>query len=228
MKNDLSIDSFDCPHCGIKSVMYSVRQEDHEYLAYTQEEMPTKFSLDWGHYLVECKRENCQRLTYIKVKTAIQTPGHGWLNLNPREVEIQYPSNNSSLPEYIPENIKKYYKEALEAYNFNLLSSASIMCRKVIYEICDKQKVEGVDYKEKIKNLGFDKRITDPLLNIKNIGDETVHARGWDKITIQKAIDVLGIIIDMIYIQENRIKDFTNHYSQNNQVRKETSEAVEK
>jgi hypothetical protein len=221
MKNDLSTDFFDCPYCGIKSVMYSIQKEDHEYLHYTQEEKPTRYSIDWGHYLIQCKRDNCQRLTYIKVKLAFQGPGLGWQQLNPREVEIQYPSNNSILPDYIPENIKKYYKEAIEAYNFNLLSSASIMCRKVVYEICDKQKVTGSDYKEKIKDLGFDKRITDPLLNIKNIGDETVHAKGWDKITIEKAIDVLGIIIDMIYTQENRIKDFTNHYSQNNQIRKD-------
>jgi hypothetical protein len=79
--------------------------------------------------------------------------------------------------------------------------------------LCDKKKSVGKDYKEKIKNLGLDKRITDPLLNIKNIGDETVHVKGWDKETIEKAIDVLGIIIDMIYVQEERIKDFTKHYS---------------
>jgi hypothetical protein len=27
------------------------------------------------------------------------------------------------------------------------------MCRKVIYEICDKQKAKGDDYKKKIKSL---------------------------------------------------------------------------
>lgn len=220
MKNDLSRDNFDCPHCGIKNVTYTVLSRDHEYLSYTDTNTGNYlFTIDWGHYLIQCNRENCKKFTYLKIKEKIQKPGLGWSDIHPLEIEIQYPSSNALLPEYIPEKIRLYYKEAIDAYNFGLLSSASIMCRKCIYEICDKQKTTGDDYKQKIKNLGFDKRITDPLLNIKNIGDETVHSNGWDKETIEKAIDVLGIIIDMIYTQENRIKDFTKHYSKTNQTR---------
>lgn len=66
---------------------------------------------------------------------------------------FQYPSGKAELPDYIPENIRKFYREAVNAYNFGLLNSASIMCRKVIYELCDKQRTTGKDYKEKIKNL---------------------------------------------------------------------------
>jgi hypothetical protein len=66
-------------------------------------------------------------------------------------VIFQYPSGKAELPEYIPENIRKFYREALDAYNLGLLNSASIMCRKVIYKLCDKKKSVGKDYKEKIK-----------------------------------------------------------------------------
>lgn len=37
----------------------------------------------------------------------------------------------------------------------------------------------------------------------------------------------LGIIIDIIYTQENRIKDFSSHYSKANQERKNLTPAIE-
>jgi hypothetical protein len=221
MANDLSTDHFDCPHCGIKRVTYEKVSSASETLTYKQPEESDHewISYLWMHYVVKCNREVCRRMTYLKVCEKYMLPPGRWMDLETRTVEIQYPSNNSSLPDYVPADIRKHYKEAVDAFNFGLHSSASVMCRKVIYEICDKQKVSGVDYKDKIKNLGFDKRITDPILNIKNIGDETVHAKGWDRETIQKAMDVLAIIIDMIYTQENRIKEFSKHYSKTNQTR---------
>jgi hypothetical protein len=177
MQNDLSKDHFNCPHCGVNNVTYEKISSVHEVVAYkTGVGKGDWIEYVWGHYVVKCRREECGRLTYIKVKEQFSEP-------------------------------------------VGLLSSSSVMCRKVIYEICDKQKSDGKDYKEKINNLGFDKRITDPLLNIKNIGDETVHAKSWDKVTIQKAIEALGIIIEMIYTQENRIKEFSKHYSKTKQER---------
>ncbi len=223
MVNDLSKDYFDCPHCGIKNVYYKKQSVHKESVKYQFEKAAIPWAFyEFSHYIIMCSREECSRLTYFKIKERILTPGHGWQDLELKEIEIQYPSSTSQLPEYVPEKIRKFYREAVDALNFSLLSSASIMCRKVVYEICNKQKVIGKDYKEKIKNLGFDKRITDPLLNIKNIGDETVHANGWDKITIRKAMDVLAIIIDKVYTQEERIKDFTNHYSKTNKTRNGT------
>jgi len=220
MPNDLSTDFFDCPHCKINSVTYSVISETSDYETYESEGRTGRYEI--RHYIIRCNRQNCERLTYLKIKTRFNLPGTGWRELHPAIIEIQYPSGSSELPNYVPENIRKYFKEAVEAYSFGLHSAASIMCRKVIYEICDKQKVRGKDYKEKINNLGFDRRITDPLINIKNIGDESVHTKGWDSVTIQKAIDVLAIIIEMIYIQEQRIKDFTKHYTTENKNRKNT------
>lgn len=230
MINDLSKDYFNCPHCGIKNVIYNKQSEHHENIRYEfNENSEAQWIIyDIAHYIIKCKRESCERLTYIKVKEQYSIPGSGWRDLEPREVDIQYPSGSSQLPDYVPENIRKFYREAVDALNFGLLSSASVMCRKIIYEICDKQKVGGKDYKEKIKNLGFDKRITDPLLNIKNIGDETVHAKSWDAETIQKAVDILAIIIDMIYTQEERIKDFSKHYSKINKDRGSKTQDIEK
>jgi len=44
----------------------------------------------------------------IKVKEKFSMPGRGWDDVSEREVEIQYPSSNSTLPDYIPENILVY------------------------------------------------------------------------------------------------------------------------
>ena len=220
MREKLDTDYFDCPHCGVKNVTYNV-------LAKFVDEWPFSDDHDtffrWGvaHLILQCTRKDCQRLTYFQLIVNWNKKDLGYQEVD-NLINFQYPGQEPVLPDYIPERIRRYYLEAIRAYNFGLRDSASIMCRKVIYELCDKQKATGRDYKEKISNLGLDKRITDPLLNIKNIGDETVHSTGWDDETIRRAIDALGIIIDMVYVQEQRIKDFSRHYSKAAQGRKQT------
>ncbi len=222
---DISKDYFDCPVCGVKNVMYKIESEDFEEYKVDNTEgkqiggiVPEWILYEVKHLILRCKRTACERLSYFKVIIKLTVPGTG---LFPDELIFQYPADQVELPNYIPNNLRKYFKEAVEAFSFGLLNSASVMCRKVVYELCDKKAVSEDDYKQKISNLGLDKRITDPLLNIKNIGDETVHAQGWDAVTIGKAIEALRIILDMIYIQEERIKDFTKHYSKENQTRKQ-------
>lgn len=210
-------DYFDCPNCGINNVTYiteSLVEED--WVNFPED---SEF-LRWGvqHLVVRCARKECRRLTYLQAISNWNKKEVGWERAG-NLIIFQYPSGKSELPDYVDENIRKFYKEAVEAYSFGLLNSASVMCRKVIYELCDKKEAKGKNYKEKIKSLGFDKRITDPLLNIKNIGDDTVHAKGWDKDTIEKALVALGIIVDMVYVQEERIKSFSKDYSKKNQER---------
>jgi len=205
---------FDCPHCKIKRVTYNVIAKVEEGLENVQEnwdlaEDDEVYQYRTRHLIVQCNQ--CNRLTYFKIVTGYDG-NKGYKGVD-NLIIFQYPSGKAELPEYVPENIRKFYQEAVDAYNFGLLNSASIMCRKVIYELCDKKRSTGRDYKEKIKNLGLDKGITDPLLNLKNIGDETVHAKGWGREMIRKAIDTLSIIIDKIYVQEEQIKNFTKNYS---------------
>ncbi len=202
-------DYFDCPHCGIKRVSYEIVGSTKEVWNFPDDSKFSRWSVQ--HSILRCRRGECGRLTYFQ--TVTERESRDGACENESETIFQYPSTKVDLPDYIPQDIRRFYREAVEAYNFSLLNSASVMCRKTIYELCDKKAARGRDYREKIQNLGLDKRITDPLLNIKNIGDETVHAKGWDKETIGKAIDVLGILIDMLYVQEERIKDFTRHYS---------------
>ena len=208
---------FDCPYCKTKKITYTdeAYEKDDWFI---DNEDKTRSHFRTSHFLLRCN--GCNYTTYIKRVNKL-TPRY---QLPATEGEIislmQYPSENESLPSYINENIRKFYSEAIEAFNFGLLNSASAMCRRTIYEICDKKKVEGKDYQEKIKNLGLDKRITDPLLNIKNIGDESLHAKGWDVETIKKAINALGLIIDLMYVAEEKIKDFSKHYTKVNQTRR--------
>lgn len=224
----LKDNNFDCPHCAIKRVTYTtILDHGEKYVQRIDDNSYFKVR----HTVVRCNDGQCNKITYFKTKQFIRhypgpmpTPPHS----GSREIIFQYPIEGTELPEYIPGKIRDYYKEAVETFNYGFKNSASIMCRKTIYELCDRKKVNGKDYREKIKNLGLDKRITDPLLNIKNIGDETVHSEGWDEKTIEKAIGALGIIIEMIYVQEERIKDFSKHYTKTNQKKQKAKKETKK
>ncbi|MDO8240966.1 MAG: DUF4145 domain-containing protein [Candidatus Moranbacteria bacterium] len=216
---------FNCPHCKTKMVTYKEEScEIHDWSVKKEDDTSDHFRV--SHFLLRCN--GCDDITYIKrVSSTIMH-----YQSRPTENELislmQYPAERDFLPEYINGNIRKFYLEAVEAYNFGLLNSASAMCRRTIYEICDKKKVAGKDYGEKIKNLGLDKRITDPLLNIKNIGDDSLHATGWNADTVKKAIDALGLIIDLMYVAEEKIKDFSKHYTKENKARKIEQEVKDK
>lgn len=215
MDFDITKDYFDCPHCGIKKVTYATMASVTEnYDIYDNGKFISSNEVE--NFLIRCNRKDCERITYFLILTHLSVPG---TKNEPNEVLMQYPSQDYEIPEYIPKTIRKFFREAIKAYSFGLPNSASAMCRRTIYEICNKQKTQGRDYKQKIINLGLDKRITDPLLNIKSIGDDTLHSEGWDKETIKMAIDTLGIIINMIYIQEERIKDFSKDYSKAKQLK---------
>lgn len=207
---------FDCPHCNTKNTTYTLVSSTFERQHSLTEEGKTE---SIQHKILKCNNPKCGRITYFQLLVGISIPVSGYHNTEP-VILFQYPSRYYNLPNYIPQKILDYYKEAIQAYDFNLLNSASVMCRKAIYEICDKNSTKGKNYKEKIKSLGLDKRITDPLLNIKTIGDDTVHATGWDAETILKSIEALGIIIDMIYTQEERIKSYSKHFSKKKQENK--------
>lgn len=210
---NLTDESFDCPNCGIKNSTYI------EESSLREEVRNNETSHFFNHLIIRCNNVKCNRLTYFIEEIGHRTDGDTFIKTSPYIHIFGYPSLNNELPEYIPEKIRRYYKEANLSLGFGLINAASAMCRRVIYELCDKLEAKGEDYKEKINNLGFDKRITDPLISIKNIGDETIHANPWDEETVTKALDAAGIIINMAYIQEERIKDFQKHYTKTNQIR---------
>lgn len=212
---------FNCPHCNTKNTTYTLKAKIDDSVRRVTKTGSIEGE-DFLHVLVKCNDIECGRITYFQILQGSLTSENGYQNIDDL-VYFQYPSRYYELPSYIPQKIANYYREAIQAYDFGLLNSASIMCRKTIYEICDKNKANGRDYKEKIKDLGLDKRITDPLLNIKSIGDDTVHATGWDVETVFKSIEALGIIIDMIYTQEERIKAYSKHFSRKKQEEKNNS-----
>ena len=199
---------FNCPHCGTKLITF--HQEGY---ALDDFRLGRREGLIFQHYLLRCN--GCRRITYIQTQKEMTKEGI----LKEVFVKIQQPYSKEEVSEYIPKSVRKPYEEAIRGFNTGLLDSASGMCRKTIYKILDERGIKGSDYKDKIKNLGLDERITRPLLNIKNIGDESLHAESWDSKTIGKAIEALGIIMDLIYASEQKIKQFANHYSQANQSR---------
>ena len=54
MRNDLSKDYFDCPHCGIKNVIYDTQSSNHEQIVHkTGEGRSDWIAYDWAHYIVK-------------------------------------------------------------------------------------------------------------------------------------------------------------------------------
>ena len=104
----LDKDYFDCPHCKIKNVTYKVLARVKENWHFAENEEFYRWGILHFNYSIYWNKKD---VGYEEVN-----------NL----VIFQYPSGKAELPEYIPENIRKFYQEAVDAYNFGLLNSASI------------------------------------------------------------------------------------------------------
>lgn len=201
--------TFNCPYCEAKKITFDIVSRGK-----VDKHVSDKKNLELEHVLVCCR--GCSKTSYFQF--LVDTDFRGNVSIRLAQA-FQYPYDEVELPEYIPENIRRFFKEAVVGFGLGLLNSSSAMCRRTIYEICDKKNVTGKDYKEKIKNLGLDKRITDPLLNIKDIGDDGMHNKCWDSLTIEKAIKALRLIIDYLYIAEEHIKDFSKQYTKEKMMR---------
>lgn len=100
--------------------------------------------------IIQCNRHECNRLTYFQMLTDWNKKDVGQEEVN-NLVIFQYPSGKAELPEYIPENIRKFYQEAVDAYNFGLLNSASI---QLLYKINNFQRWLASEAGKKEGGLG--------------------------------------------------------------------------
>ncbi|MDO8592727.1 MAG: DUF4145 domain-containing protein [bacterium] len=141
------------------------------------------------------------------------------------ELIFQYPFRKTTFGiTGIPDKVKESLREAEKCFSFGAKNGAAACLRKCIYAICDDQKVEGKEYDEKIEKL-FSNNVEFSTLTkqIKWLGDKHCHNVNEEKYTfkeIEKATNIIPLIIRKIYGEKELIKDALNSLNQSFQKTK--------
>lgn len=111
----------------------------------------------------------------------------------------------------VPKEEVNAFQEAERCRSVGSLTGTGGCLRKAVYALCDDKKVSGGDYREKISNLPVKEEYKELLKQIKWIGDNTTKP-GEEKYTmkmIDVAIEILPILIDDMYIKDEKTAEAT-------------------
>lgn len=126
------------------------------------------------------------------------------------ELLFSFPSVKTKFAaELLPLSVKNYFNEAERCRAVGSLTGVGACLRKTVYEICDNQQAEGVDYREKIANLPVKGIYKDLLKQIKWLGDTTTKP-GSDSYTLEEidfALQILPFLIEELYSKDEKIEE---------------------
>ena len=96
------------------------------------------------------------------------------------------PGSYHVIEEHIPRILRELLDEAQGCLKSNFLTGASACVRKIVYELAQSKKAEGVNYDERIKSLktklpNVAPEYFDTLLTIQQVTSDKVHEESYDE-----------------------------------------------
>ena len=133
-----------------------------------------------------------------------------------REYLITFPSQRIDFDkEGIPENVLSAFKEAIECHANKCYVATGIMIRKTLEEICEEQKAEGENLKERIKKLGakivIPKELITGMDDLRLLGNDAAHIKSktFDQVSnkeVEIAAEFTKEILKAVYQYEYLLK----------------------
>jgi hypothetical protein len=121
-----------------------------------------------------------------------------------------YPvSKTKFVSKKITKEVRTAFNEAERCRSVGSITGSGACLRKAIYTLCDEEKVEGVDYREKITNLKVKETHKELLKQFKWLGDN-VTKPGEEKYTkemVDVALEILPSVIDGLYQESEKEED---------------------
>lgn len=138
---------------------------------------------------------------------------------------VTYPVSKTKFEaKNVPKKVVDAFNEAERCRSVGSLTGAGSCLRKAVYALCDEKKVDGNDYREKIGNLPVKETYKELLKQIKWLGDNMTKP-GEEKYTMEMidvALEILPILIDDMYIKDEKATEATKLLAKARSVNKAT------
>ena len=200
---------FNCPFCNRRNVVYIVNKD---------------FNFNWSRdkvccvYLIQCT--SCDNVSMHLSFQDILNRRQGFLHKGQRiyrfspDIDIDssifysQPTSFFVVDSRIHRILRELITEAEGCLKMNYLTGASACTRKAIYELLVLEKVEGEDYKSRIKSLKKKYPDTDPSLfdilgHIQDMTSDKIHEQSWDEWdskNLKIIIETLKTVLYDIYV----------------------------
>lgn len=130
------------------------------------------------------------------------------------EIILNIPTSFFTIDNRIPRVFRDLINEAEKCISNSCLTGASACIRKTIYELINKENLEGSDYTSKIKSLKgkystLDDTYVDILSTVQGIMSDQVHEQSYENFDIRHAkayIEVLKEAFNQIYVLPEELK----------------------
>lgn len=143
------------------------------------------------------------------------------------ELLIAYPVAKTKFEaKTIPENIIDAFHEAERCRSVGSLTGAGGCLRKAIYALCDQIGTDGRDYREKIGSLPVKETYKELLKQVKWLGDNATKP-GEEKYSMEMidvALEILPVLIDDMYIIDEKTIEATKLLARARSVNKKLEE----
>lgn len=203
----VSDQTFNCPFCKRRNVMYSVADymefdwtDSKPCLCFTIQCSScgkTSMHLTYNTELVQWSKQRFEPHRIITLQDGIDD-----------EVFYSVPTAFFSLDTRIPRKIRDLMTEADGCAKMNFLTGASSCMRKAIYQLLSEQGIEEGRYDERIKALKRKHSDIEPILfdtlgHIKDMTSNQVHEASWehwDANMTRLVFQTLKVVLDEIYV----------------------------
>lgn len=195
---------FNCPFCNRNNV---------PYIIYSREGFSWSLDRECYIFVVRCKScgKRSMHLTFHADLT-YELRAVYYMNSEIEDIDskifFSQPTSFFTLDARIFRTIRELISEAEGCLKMNYLTGASACVRKAIYELLIKEKMEGKDYKSRIKSLkdeypGVEPDYFDILAHIQDMTSDKIHEQSWDKwdsTNLKLIIETLKGILHDIYV----------------------------
>lgn len=128
------------------------------------------------------------------------------------ELLVTYPVAKTKFEaKTVPQKVINTFQEAERCRSVGSITGTGSCLRKSVYALCDDREATGKDYREKIGNLPVKVEYKELLKQIKWIGDN-ITKPDKEKYTIEMidvALEILPILIDDMYIKDEKTSEAT-------------------
>jgi len=133
--------------------------------------------------------------------------GHGVPHHPMEFIAFTEPVQEVELPKSLPSKIAASYREAEYAVSKNKPISAGAALRNTVRLLVEANKITETNFKEAIKKLPFANEYIDALVNMKIIGDDTLHFEEYEIAEIRTATEILQLALADYYSKMQRLAD---------------------
>ena len=138
------------------------------------------------------------------------------------EEEILFPNQTKSIPEHLPDSVRKAYERALSCFQTANYEPCAIMARKCIEGLCHELGSNDGSLKQRLEKLAAENKIDNRLImwadHLRIVGNDAAHEFDieFSKDDAKDSLDFVEAILVNVFTMNKKFEDFKSRRKKKN------------